>query len=207
MRVKKFLRETYWGDEFLIEDDGEDQVLKIVKASVDRSFFFNEYAKLKRLRLPNVLLPERLKISDGKFLLFYPYYHNLAPLENLSDQVAKQLLKLFLFLSKVGVTIPALGMDDILVNDGVFLIPATHLEHSGRCEGRCFFSREIFPGNRRSVQAFFENPRNRTSSGDQRALVRLQRDQNSLHSQERRRTDKKRHRNFPKISSLHSDHR
>ena len=85
MRVKKFLRETYWGDEFLIEDDGEDQVLKIVKASVDRSFFFNEYAKLKRLRLPNVLLPERLKISDGKFLLFYPYYHNLAPLENLSD--------------------------------------------------------------------------------------------------------------------------
>jgi len=177
VRVKKFLRETYWGDEFLIEDDGEDQVLKIVKASVDRSFFFNEYAKLKRLRLPNVLLPERLKISDGKFLLFYPYYHNLAPLENLSDQVAKQLLKLFLFLSKVGVTIPALGMD------------------------------EIFPGNRRSVQAFFENPRNRTSSGDQRALVRLQRDQNSLHSQERRRTDKKRHRNFPKISSLHSDHR
>ncbi|KAF2960507.1 diguanylate cyclase [Thermotoga sp. 38H-to] len=124
MRVKKFLRETYWGDEFLIEDDGEDQVLKIVRVPMDRSFFFNEYAKLKRLKLPNVLLPEKLKISDGKFLLFYPYYHNLAPLENLSEQVAKQLLRLFRFFARAGVTIPALGMDDVLVNDGVFLIPA-----------------------------------------------------------------------------------
>jgi len=138
VRVKKFLRETYWGDEFLIEDDGEDQVLKIVRVPVDRSFFFNEYAKLKRFKLPNVLLPEKLKISEGKFLLFYPYYHNLAPLENLSEQVAKQLFRLFRFLSRAGVTIPALGMDDVLVNDGVFLIPALISDLSEDVKGVVF---------------------------------------------------------------------
>lgn len=142
MRVKKFLRETYWGDEFLIEDDGEDQVLKIVRVPVDRSFFFNEYAKLKRFKLPNVLLPEKLKISEGKFLLFYPYYHNLAPLENLSEQVAKQLFRLFRFLSRAGVTIPALGMDDVLVNDGVFLIPALISDLSEDVKGVVFRKRK-----------------------------------------------------------------
>lgn len=112
MRVKRLLREAYWGDEFLVEEDGEDRVLRIVNVPLDRYFFFNEYSKLKRLRVPNVLIPEKIKISDGKYLFFYPYYQSLKPLEVLSEEVSGQILRLFTFLSKAGVIVPVLGLDD-----------------------------------------------------------------------------------------------
>ncbi|PLV60300.1 tetratricopeptide repeat-containing diguanylate cyclase [Thermotoga sp. KOL6] len=123
MKVKKLLRETYWGDEFLVEEDGEEKILKIVNASVDRSFLFNEYAKLKRLGIPNVLIPEKLKISEGKYLFFYPYY-DLRPVETLSENLAKQLVALFSFLAKAGIIVPSLGMDDLLLGDRLFFVPA-----------------------------------------------------------------------------------
>ncbi|MCD6552115.1 diguanylate cyclase [Thermotoga sp.] len=150
MKVKGLLRETYWGDEFLIEEDGEDKVLKIVKIPIDRHFFFNEYSKLKRLQIPNILIPAKVRISGEKYLFFYPYYQHLKPLESLNKKISRQLLKLFTFLSKAGVIVPVLGLDDILLGEGVFLVPS-FISDPPQGAGGVVFAREKTPQATRQV--------------------------------------------------------
>jgi len=150
VRVKRLLREAYWGDEFLVEEDGEDRVLRIVNVPLDRYFFFNEYSKLKRLRVPNVLIPEKIKISDGKYLFFYPYYQSLKPLEVLSEEVSGQILRLFTFLSKAGVIVPVLGLDDFLLGSGVVFVPSFISDFPDRAK-EVVFSVEKTPQATRKV--------------------------------------------------------
>lgn len=131
MKVKKLLRETYWGDEFLVDIDGEEKILKVLSVELDRSFFYHQYSKYRSLKLPNLLLPESFNLSGEKGIFLYPKFEG-KNLEDLDTKILEQILYLLRIFLLSNVSVAVLGKDDFLVfEDLLIFMPSFLKEHKG----------------------------------------------------------------------------
>ncbi len=147
MRVLQFLRETYSGDEYLIEENGVLKRMKVLKPEVigiSEWAFANYVAVISRIKHPGIVTPESFDLR-GKPVLYFPYV-NAAPLgdpreldlmkrRNLSA-FALSILREFLHH---GIAIPVLSLDDFLVSEGFMMMPPFWFNYEKVPEGDRIF--------------------------------------------------------------------
>ncbi len=129
MKILKFIRTTYCGDEYLIENEEKFYRIRFVDLSTigDPSSFLNTIERLRELNLKALILPERVEIGDT-VILFYPFrFETELDVTKMDNNSAMNMIYTFLnlmgFLSHLGISpFVATSFDDVIVLDDFYLL-------------------------------------------------------------------------------------
>jgi len=138
VKLVKFLRETYVGDEHLIIDNNVYKRLKILKPEAignkmhELTTFLALFSLLKH---PSILVPEGYDLREVP-KIYLPYLEG-RPI-NLTDKAERENFALFLFgllreLLHLGIAIPVISVEDFLISENFFMLPP------------CWFNSEVLP--------------------------------------------------------------
>lgn len=142
MKILKFFRSTYNGDEFLGEENGELVRIKKVNKNLIESFeefsIFMNFAKY----ISGFVLPKKYYIENNNYTLIYPYFgekrfeiNNIS--ENLRKEVAYRLFSLAQELFHIpNFYFPIFSFDDILLmeDDEILIQPPLWLSRKHKPE-------------------------------------------------------------------------
>ncbi|MEJ5230455.1 MAG: hypothetical protein WHT65_10685, partial [Pseudothermotoga sp.] len=138
MKLVRFLRETYAGDEHLIIDNNVYKRLRILKPEAvgnrkhELTMFLALFSLLKH---PSILVPEGYDLREIP-KIYLPYLEGRAI--DLTNRAERESFALFLFgllreLLHLGVAIPVISVEDFLISENFFMLPP------------CWFNPEILP--------------------------------------------------------------
>ncbi|MCS7175741.1 diguanylate cyclase [Pseudothermotoga sp.] len=129
MRLVRFLRQTYSGDEFLVVADDVYKRLKVIKKEAvgDRKEELADFlAKLSRLKHPAVVPIEGSDFRSELPQVYFAYYGgeqvNLTD-PNEKEEFAKFLLRLLREFVHHGIVIPVLSLQDFLKKEDYYMLP------------------------------------------------------------------------------------
>lgn len=128
MKIVKFFRKTYNGDEFLIEEDGKLKRIKKINKEIisnfrDFSIFLNLISYVDEF-----LKPERFFVEEDFYTVVFPYYgENEINIEKLSvdskDLIAYKMLNIAQQVFHIPtLSFPVFSYDDILLNENDVII-------------------------------------------------------------------------------------
>lgn len=128
MKLVRFLRETYVGDEHLIINENVYMRLRVMKPEVignKKQELTNLLASFTRIRHPGILVPEAYDLRDVP-RIYFPYLEG-KPID-LQNKIEKENFVLFLLnllreLVHRGVAIPVISIEDFLKAENFFMLP------------------------------------------------------------------------------------
>ncbi|OOC46374.1 GGDEF domain-containing protein [Thermosipho sp. 1223] len=128
MKILKFFRKTYNGEEYIIEEEGNIKRMKVIDKDLVGNFMeFSNYLSLLNYVMV-FLKPERYEIENEKVVLYFAY-NNEQPveIENLSLSSKRALFLILLNLLQEIYHIPNLffpifSVDDILLQENTFVV-------------------------------------------------------------------------------------
>ncbi|HOJ87618.1 MAG TPA: diguanylate cyclase [Pseudothermotoga sp.] len=149
MRLVKFLRETYTGDEHLVVNEDTYMRLRIVKPEAigdKKQELTNLLASFSRIKHPGILVPEAYDLRDIP-RIYFPYLEG-KPV-NLEDKAERDNFVLFLLnllreLVHRGIAIPVISVEDFLEAESFFMLPPCWINPDCSPEGRYVFAAPEF---------------------------------------------------------------
>lgn len=157
MKLVRFLRETYIGDEHLVADENVYMRLRVLRPEVvgnNKRDLINLLASFARIKHPGVLVPEAYDLRDVP-RIYFPYLEG-KPI-NLEDKVEKEnfvffLLNLLRELVHRGIMMPVISIEDFLKAENFFMLPPCWVNSDCPPQGRyVFVAPEFLKGQRSSV--------------------------------------------------------
>ncbi|AEH51016.1 diguanylate cyclase [Pseudothermotoga thermarum] len=127
MKILQFLRETYNGSEYLVEDKSMLKVMKVLKPEAiggSKAKLANFISMISKVKHPGLLIPESFDLRD-KPVIYLPYF-KAKPVDQANLQskdfaiFVLSLLREFLHRS---IAIPVLSLDDFIFSESFYMIP------------------------------------------------------------------------------------
>ncbi len=157
MKLVKFLRETYIGDEHLVADENVYMRLRVIKPEAigsKRQELTRLLASFARIRHPGILVPETYDLRDVP-RIYFPYLQG-KPV-NVEDKIERGNFVLFLLnllreLVHRGIAIPVISVEDFLKAENFFMLPPCWVNPDRLPEGKyVFVALEFQKGHAASV--------------------------------------------------------
>ncbi|HPZ17517.1 MAG TPA: diguanylate cyclase [Fervidobacterium sp.] len=160
MEVVKFIKETYWSKDYIVEIDGSVKVAKFVYDGLIHSPSDVVLKSESARNVYGILVPERFLFENGAILIYdlekyeplYGKRNEIDEINELAAQVMLNAMRNILHVPKL--FLPFIGLDDIIVSDGdikVFLPFVQDLDYvirQAEKEGTCpiYIAPEVWNG-------------------------------------------------------------
>lgn len=151
MRIIKYLREVYCGDEFLVTDAGHYKRLRVLKEEALGNFKFKEdiakyFIKLQNIEGTSIIFPDSYEIKDD-IKVYFPYFGGKRiDLQNINEKhFLHSTLEILRKLLHQNVAIPVLSLDDFLEWRGHYYMLSP-----------CWFNSETVPDSKCFVAPEFK---------------------------------------------------